>query len=80
MSFGVKLYGGFGVMLALLLLLSTVAWVVVHDLNADLDRAANVTEASCLPYSAISHSRRSICRDSGPYLMSWGGLWRSWTS
>ena len=40
MSFGVKLYGGFGVMLALLLLLSTVAWVVVHDLNADLDRAA----------------------------------------
>ncbi len=43
MSFSKKLYGGFGVMLALLVLLSIVASVVVRGLNADLDRAANVT-------------------------------------
>jgi methyl-accepting chemotaxis protein len=43
MSFSKKLYGGFGLMLALLVLLSIVASVVVRDLNADLDRAANVT-------------------------------------
>jgi methyl-accepting chemotaxis protein len=43
MSFSKKLYGGFGVMLALLLLLGIVASVVVRGLNADLDRAANVT-------------------------------------
>ncbi|HEY7387033.1 MAG TPA: methyl-accepting chemotaxis protein, partial [Bryobacteraceae bacterium] len=43
MSFSKKLYGGFGVMLALLSLLGIVASVVVRDLNADLDRAANVT-------------------------------------
>lgn len=43
MSFSKKLYGGFGLMLALLVVLSIVASMVVRDLNTDLDRAANVT-------------------------------------
>jgi methyl-accepting chemotaxis protein/methyl-accepting chemotaxis protein-1 (serine sensor receptor) len=43
MSFSTKLYGGFGVTLALSLLLTVVTWAVVHDLNSDLDRAAGVT-------------------------------------
>ncbi|MBV8904767.1 MAG: MCP four helix bundle domain-containing protein, partial [Acidobacteriia bacterium] len=43
MSFSKKLYGGFGLMLALLVVLSVTASVVVRGLNRDLDRAANIT-------------------------------------
>jgi len=38
-----KLLGGFGTMLALLLVFGAATLVVVHDFNQDLDRAANVT-------------------------------------
>jgi methyl-accepting chemotaxis protein len=43
MSLTKKLLGGFGVMLALILVLSAAALIVTRDLNADLERAANVT-------------------------------------
>jgi len=43
MSLSRKLLGGYGAMLALVLLLSIAALVVIRDLNGDLDRAANVT-------------------------------------
>ncbi len=43
MSLTGKLLGGFGVMLALLLLLIGGTLMVTRDLNLDLDRAANVT-------------------------------------
>jgi methyl-accepting chemotaxis protein/methyl-accepting chemotaxis protein-1 (serine sensor receptor) len=38
-----KLFGGFGSMLALLLIFGCATLIVVHDFNTDLDRAANVT-------------------------------------
>jgi methyl-accepting chemotaxis protein/methyl-accepting chemotaxis protein-1 (serine sensor receptor) len=43
MSLGRKLLSGFGVMLALMLLLSAAALVVTRELNGDLARAVNVT-------------------------------------
>jgi methyl-accepting chemotaxis protein len=43
MTVGRKLLGGFGVMLGLILLLSTAALVALRNVNDDLDRAAKVT-------------------------------------
>jgi methyl-accepting chemotaxis protein len=43
MSLNRKLLGSFGIMLALILLLSVGGVLALHDLNADLDHAANVT-------------------------------------
>src|SRR3954452_6718914 len=43
MTLGRKLFGGFGVMLGLVLLLSAAALVALRNLNDDLDRAAKVT-------------------------------------
>ena len=43
MSLSRKLLGGFGVMMALMLLLSVGGMFALRDLNSDLDRAANVT-------------------------------------
>jgi methyl-accepting chemotaxis protein len=43
MSLGRKLITGFGVMLALVLILGAATLVVTHNLGKDLDRAANVT-------------------------------------
>ena len=43
MTLGRKLLGGFGVMLGLVLLLSTAALVALRSVNEDLDRAARVT-------------------------------------
>ncbi|SPE33574.1 Methyl-accepting chemotaxis sensory transducer (fragment) [Candidatus Sulfopaludibacter sp. SbA3] len=46
MSLTRKLLSGFGVMLALILLMSAAALVITRDLSGDLDRAANVTARS----------------------------------
>jgi methyl-accepting chemotaxis protein len=43
MSVTTKLLGGFGVMLALVLVLSAAALIITRDLNGELNRAANVT-------------------------------------
>jgi methyl-accepting chemotaxis protein/methyl-accepting chemotaxis protein-1 (serine sensor receptor) len=43
MSFTKKLLSGFAVMLGLALVISLVALLVIHNLNGELDRAANVT-------------------------------------
>src|SRR5579863_982164 len=43
MSLSRKLLGGFGSMIALILVLSVGALVAISELNTDLDRAANVT-------------------------------------
>src|SRR5689334_10373093 len=43
MTLGRKLLGGFGVMLGLVMLLSSAAVMALRNLDNDLDRAANVT-------------------------------------
>jgi len=46
MSLTRKLLSGFGVMLALVLLISTASLVITRDLSRDLERAANITARS----------------------------------